>query len=372
MKDMNLNKYIAFASAVVLMANCQGNKTATNGNAYTLEGKLQNATPGQIYLFELGEQQFIPRDTADISQDGTFAFQGEVAEPTLYRLGLSEQNAMMLVLENKNIKVAADARDLSNTATFDGSEDSRLFQELNKMVATSRQKEMALSEEFNRAMAEGNTEKAEGFRQQYLSLQKEIKHFIAQHPQSIVSAFGTLSLVNPQLDFAFADSMLTLYTRHLPESKYTKTLTERLSAMRTTAIGSVAPDFTLPTPEGGTMALSELRGKFVLIDFWASWCAPCRKENPNVVKMYNKYKDKGFEIFGVSLDQSREKWLKAIADDKLTWPQVSDLKGWQSTAAELYQVDAIPQTILLDKDGRIIAKGLRGEELEAKVASLVE
>lgn len=369
---IKLKKYIILASAAALAVGCQGNKTATNGNAYTIEGKLQNAAPGQIYLFELGEQQFIARDTADISQDGTFSFQGEVKEPTLYRLGLDQQNAMMMVLENKNIKVEADARDLNTTAKFENSEDSELFQELNKMVAESRQKEMVLSEQFNQAMSEGKTEEAEGYRKQYLGLQKEIKKFIAKHPQSIVSAFGTLSLVNPQLDFSFADSMLTLYTQHIPESRYTKTLTERLSSMRTTAVGSVAPDFTLPTPDGGSMALSELRGKYVLIDFWASWCAPCRKENPNVVKMYNKYKDKGFEIFGVSLDQSREKWLKAVADDKLTWPQVSDLKGWESSAAQLYQVDAIPQTILLDREGRIIAKGLRGEELEEKIASLVK
>jgi peroxiredoxin len=369
---MKLNNFFSLAIAAGLLASCQGNKTATNGNAYTIEGKLNNATPGQIYLFELGEQQFIARDTADISQDGTFSFQGAVKEPTLYRLGLDQQNGLMLVLDNKPIKIEADASNLDGTAKIEGSEDSKLFQQLNKLVNESRQKEMALSEQFNRAMTEGKTEEAEGYRQQYLGLQKEIKSFIAKHPQSIVSAFGTLSLVNPQLDFAFADSMLTLYTQHLPESKYTKTLSDRLSSMRTTAIGSVAPDFTLPTPEGGSMALSELRGKYVLIDFWASWCAPCRKENPNVVRMYNQYKDKGFEIFGVSLDQSRDKWLKAIADDKLTWPQVSDLKGWESSAAQLYQVDAIPQTILLDKEGKIIAKGLRGEELEAKIASLVQ
>lgn len=369
---MNLRKYVVLASAAALMAGCQGNKTATNGSAYTIEGKLQNATPGQIFLFELGEQQFIARDTADISQDGTFTFQGEVTEPTLYRLGLDQQNAMMMVLENKAIKVEADARDLNATAKFENSEDSELFQQLNKMVTENRQKEMELSEQFNRAMSEGKAEEAEGYRQQYLALQKGVKDFIAKHPSSIVSAFGTLSLVNPQLDFVFADSMLALYTQHIPESKYTKTLEDRLSSLRTTAIGSVAPDFKLPTPEGGEIALSSLRGKYVLIDFWASWCAPCRKENPNVVKMYNKYKDQGFEIFGVSLDQSREKWLKAISDDKLTWPQVSDLKGWESAAAQLYQVDAIPQTILLDKEGKIIAKGLRGEELEAKIASLVQ
>src|SRR5690606_27552619 len=164
---MKLNKYILLASGAALFASCQGNKTVTNGGSYTIEGKLQNATPGQIYLFELGEQQFVARDTADISQDGTFSFQGQVEEPTLYRLGLDQQNGLMLVLDNKTIQVEADARNLDGTAKIEGSEDSKLFQQLNKMVAESRQKEMALSEQFNRAMSEGKTEEAEGYRQQY-------------------------------------------------------------------------------------------------------------------------------------------------------------------------------------------------------------
>lgn len=370
---MNLKKYIVLASGVALIAGCQGNKSASNGEGtYSLKGKLQNSEQRQIYLFELGEQQFIARDTASIGQDGSFLFEGEVKEPTLYRLGLDQQNGLMLVLDNKAIQIEADARDLDGTAKIEGSEDSQLFRQLNKMVNESRQKEMALSEQFNKAISEGKTDEAEGYRQQYLAMQKELKQFLAQHPGSVVSAFGTLNLINPQTDFAFADSMATLYSEKIPDSKYTAMLNKRLESMRSTAIGSVAPDFSLPTPEGGSIALSSLRGKYVLIDFWASWCGPCRKENPNVVRMYNQYKDKGFEIFGVSLDQSREKWLKAIADDKLTWPHVSDLKGWESAAAQLYQVDAIPQTILLDKEGKIIAKGLRGEELEAKIASLVK
>jgi peroxiredoxin len=370
---MNLRKYVVLASAVALLGSCQGNKTASNGSsAYTIKGKLQNATAGQIYLFELGEQQFVARDTADIAQDGTFKFEGNVNEPTLYRVGLDQQNGLMLVLDNSTINVEADASDINGTAKIEGSEDSKLFQQLNNLVTESRQKEAELSQLFNQAISEGKTEEAEKYRQQYFSMQKELKNFLAQHPGSVVSAFGTLNLINPMTDFPFADSMATLYSEKIPNSKYTVMLNKRLEQLRTTAVGSVAPDFSLETPEGGSIALSSLRGKYVLIDFWASWCGPCRKENPNVVKMYNRYKDKGFEIFGVSLDQSRDKWLKAIADDKLTWPQVSDLKGWESKAAQLYQVDAIPQTILLDKEGKIIAKGLRGEELEAKLASLLK
>ncbi len=136
-------------------------------------------------------------------------------------------------------------------------------------------------------------------------------------------------------------------------------------------VGGEAPDFSGQSPDGETIALSDLRGKVVLIDFWASWCGPCRRENPNVVKMYDKYKDKGFEILGVSLDSSKDRWIGAIEQDGLTWPHISDLKKWQSEYASLYGVRSIPHTVLLNAEGKIIARGLRGVMLENKVAELL-
>ncbi|MBB6610260.1 AhpC/TSA family protein [Pontibacter sp. Tf4] len=371
----NYKNYLVVASAVVLLAGCQGNKSATNGeNGYTIQGKLNNATSGSdIYLFELEAQQFVPRDTATIADNGTFNFEGEVAEPSLYRVTLDQRDGVILVLDKAaNIKLEADAKDLNGTSRIEGSEDSKLFQELNKLVNETQMKKMGLEQRFVQATEEGKTEEAEAIRAEYNALQQNLKDFLAKHPASVVSAFGTLTLIDPATDFAFADSMSTMLSKNLPNSKYTKELEERLKGMRSTTVGQVAPEITLPTPDGGTASLSDLRGKYVLIDFWASWCGPCRKENPNVVRMYNEYKDKGFEIFGVSLDQNREKWLKAIADDKLTWPHVSDLKGWESAAASIYNITAIPQTILLDKEGRIIAKNLRGKELEDKLAEILK
>ncbi|CAM3594006.1 TlpA disulfide reductase family protein [Pontibacter korlensis] len=363
---------LAVASAAAVLASCQGNKSATNGeDSYTIQGKLDNATAGQVYLFELGEQNFVPRDTAEVSDDGTFTFTGKINEPTFYRITMDQQNGLMLVLDQGKIAVEADAADINGTAKIEGSEDSQLFQELNKLVNENRKKQMELEQAFAQAMQNGNEAEAERLRGEYFKLQNQIKDFIAQHPKSVVSAFGTASLVDLVNDFAFADSMANLYNQHIPNSKYTAKLNELLKPHRSTAIGQTAPDITLPSPDGGTKTLSSLRGKYVLIDFWASWCGPCRKENPNVVKMYNKYKEKGFEIFGVSLDQSEEKWLAAIEKDKLTWPQVSDLKGWESSAAQLYNVTAIPQTVLVDPEGKIIAKGLRGPDLENKLAALL-
>ncbi len=156
-----------------------------------------------------------------------------------------------------------------------------------------------------------------------------------------------------------------------PEDQATAAvLQQQLAGMRSFIIGGEAPDFGQATPEGKLLKLSDLRGKVVLIDFWASWCGPCRRENPNVVKLYNTYKDKGFEILGVSLDRDKQRWLDAIAQDGLTWPHVSDLQQWSNAAAQLYGVNSIPHTVLVDKQGRIIARNLRGEALAQKLAEL--
>ncbi|MEL7119736.1 MAG: TlpA disulfide reductase family protein, partial [Bacteroidota bacterium] len=148
------------------------------------------------------------------------------------------------------------------------------------------------------------------------------------------------------------------------------TLNQLIEQQRAFMIGGVAPDFSQNTPKGEAMKLSDLRGKVVLVDFWASWCGPCRRENPNVVRLYNQYKEQGFDILGVSLDRDKSRWLGAIEKDGLTWNHVSDLKGWQNAVAKMYNVSSIPQTLLIDQEGRILAKNLRGPALEQKLAEI--
>src|SRR5690606_2445784 len=135
-------------------------------------------------------------------------------------------------------------------------------------------------------------------------------------------------------------------------------------------IGGEAPDFTQNQPDGTPFSLSNLRGKVVLVDFWASWCGPCRRENPNVVKLYNRYKSQGFDILGVSLDKTQDRWVQAIEQDGLIWHHISDLKGWANEVAKMYGVSSIPHTILLDKEGRILARNLRGPQLEEKLREI--
>ncbi len=160
------------------------------------------------------------------------------------------------------------------------------------------------------------------------------------------------------------------YIKTFPQDNLTKRIQPEVERILRLRIGAVAPDLELPTPDGKTLRISDFRGKYLLLDFWASWCGPCRRENPNVVRIYKKYKDKGFEILGISLDRDKRRWVSAIQQDGLTWYHMSDLQGWRSKAAQVYGVSYIPYTILLDKEGRIIAKNLRGAALENKLKEI--
>lgn len=190
------------------------------------------------------------------------------------------------------------------------------------------------------------------------------------HEYALSGIIRGLDKTKNSLYSKFAQEFIEHYQAKYPQ--IASQLEERNRQLTQFEEGRVAPDFTQLTPEGEEMSLSDLRGKYVLIDFWASWCGPCRRENPNVVRMYKAYKDKGFEILGVSLDRDKDRWLAAIEKDQLTWRHVSDLKGWSNAVAQQYSIRSIPRTILLDPEGRIVAKNLRGASLEAKLKELFD
>lgn len=228
--------------------------------------------------------------------------------------------------------------------------------------------------ELSNASTEGLTENEK------IAIQNNLKDIVQNYKTAITDYISSnkaslLSLVYlEELDIdedfelfkILSESLSSKYRGNI----YVDDLAQRVETYAKTAIGSIAPEIAMPSPEGKIVNLSDLRGKIVLIDFWAAWCGPCRRENPNMVKLYEKYNDKGFEIFGVSLDNDKDKWISAISDDGLIWTQVSDLKGWDTEAQDLYAFDGIPYTVLIDKDGKIIAKGLRGEALEQELEEI--
>jgi len=245
--------------------------------------------------------------------------------------------------------------------------------ELNLIMSEFKQGVSQMNESYGAAVKSQNKEEIENIQKQYEENLKEVNNKIKQKIREMGTSVAILQAINfldKDQDFTFIDSIARVIEKEMPDYQIKKEFISEVNNLRKLAIGSIAPEIELPNPQGDIVKLSSLRGAYVLIDFWAAWCGPCRKENPNVVNMYNKYREKGFEIFGVSLDRNREDWIKAIDNDGLIWTHVSDLKYFNSEAARIYNINAIPATYLIDRQGKIIGKNLRGKVLEEKLEEI--
>ena len=369
-------KSVFLAITVLGMASACQNATAADG--YEISGQLKNAPAGTVlHLSELTVNQFVEKGQTKTDASGKFTLKGVAAIPGIFQLKVDEANQVLLLLDNKtHLQLSGDAKSLTATYTVKGSKDAEVLRQLTQVMQGTKGQLDGLSQRFNAAGQAGKTEEMKAIEKEYYVIQGgntvKVKTLIRQNAATVVGGFAVGAFLNPEEEFSFSDSIAAIQRRANPNSPFTKELTARLEPLRATAQGTMAPEINLATPTGPKLALSSLRGKYVLIDFWASWCGPCRQENPNVVKAYNKFKDKGFTIYSVSLDQDKAKWERAIASDGLTWNHVSDLAGWNSVAGAAYGVKAIPQSFLIDPQGKIIAKNLRGEALVAKLAEVLK
>ncbi len=378
---MRKSVIIGWGLFLVLLAG-NGYAQALTPKEFTVKGQVKNGTSGEKVYLQLPGQSPVLLDSTTLEGDGSFVLKGiEKEGGSIYQINLGHRQLINLLAEGgETFSLTANAgsgsaNGIQSEAEVTGSRNMEYYNRIMTLIVPMQQNVTQWNEAYAVAEEKKDTKQMEEIRRNFQAAEKElvgkIKGMLPEMGTSFIAVFAANNFLNPQEDLDILVELAKRVEKENPAPKYAQMFVGGIKRIKGLSEGETAPDFTLEDPDGNPVKLSSLRGKYVLIDFWASWCGPCRMENPNVVKMYNKYKDKNFEIYGVSLDKDKKAWLKAIKDDGLIWVHGSDLKYWQSDVGQAYGVSAIPATFLLDKDGKIVAKNLRGAALEAKVAELV-
>lgn len=355
---------IILCSIVLFLVACSNDNK--NG---TITGKLSNFTGEYVFLQQITENGDVNLDSSKVDKKGNFKLKNPAGETDYFILRTDSVSIVFLVLKSgESINVDADAKNLEASYKVKGSKDSELLRILrgyDKTLSDSLNSIYVNVRNQNPVVADS----LGSYLQEYYAATMEefARNFIRQNLNSIVSLSAT-KFINQQSELdllmELQKSLATIY----PKNKYVADFTTLVGELNVLPPGSTAPDITLNNYEGKPVSLSSLKGKVVLIDFWASWCAPCRSENPDIVSAYERLKGKDFEIYGISLDNNIEAWNEAVINDKISWIQVSDLMKWESPVVKLYQVQAIPFNVLIDREGKIIAKGIKGHDLYDKVS----
>lgn len=379
--------FTIFCCLILTLSGCQNNTAH-------ITGMLTSPVDDEyIFLNKLVSNRLEPVDSFRLSDDGTFKLKTELKDPSFYLLRLNNNNFLPMVVEpGQKIFINAHHDSLNLPISVEGSEGTLLLTEytwrLNETIEDIKQLNKIYEENENNPGLPELMNSLDSMAQGSLNeLNKYTKDYIDNNISSLATLFILYQQIAPGvmvLDQArdwkyYAKVDSSLYSQ-FPDYEPVVTLHEQVKELKaslglTTELPGgnidIAPEISLPTPEGDTVNLSSTRGSYVLVDFWASWCPPCRVENPNLVKAYDQYHRKGFEIYQVSLDKTKEAWIKGIEGDQLgKWIHVSDVKFWNSVVVPLYNIESIPANFLLDPDGRIIATNLRGEKLQEKLAQV--
>ncbi len=352
---------------------------ASDSNTFSLEGTAEGFADGtKIYVYEVDRNQPKVIDTLTIT-DGNFSASYPKSEAiTVNYLRVDNTNASVVYFpENEDMK-ATIYKDSINSSYISGGKQNEAYRSFAQQIRSFNKRKQSSMERFKQARNEQDNVAIASIQQENAALlneEGEYKKQFAQENSNSLFAVMLISemLTRKEISAAEAAEFVDNLSPKIAALPVTKDLKAVIANAKKADIGSKAPDFSAPTPSGETMALQDALGKYTIIDFWASWCKPCRMENPNVVKVYNKYHDKGLNIISVSLDKDSQKdrWIQAIKDDNMDWYHVSNLMFWNDPIARTYNVRSIPATFLLDENGVIIDKNLRGPALEAKIASLL-
>jgi peroxiredoxin len=358
---------------------------------FEVSGTIKNSNDKIVYLQEtpLGSSERIIADSSVINNDGSFHLSAKASEESLFNLFLKSETYPFAFIINDASKIKVDA-DATNPTGYkvEGSPSSKSLKEFSMKASDKWTGLYLLGREMDSVKNTGASDSTlTAINNKGISLlgqlQNYVKNFIknSSSPVASVWALGTYSQIFSMEDYqALLAGILKKFPGHKGIAAVKEMNERQLSVAKQKSQqpqeadwrGKQAPELSLPDINGTEIKLSSFKGKYVLVDFWASWCLPCRKENPNVVQVYNKYKNKNFTILGVSLDKEKEDWLNAIQRDKLSWTQVSDLQEWNSVAVSTYSFTGIPFNVLIDPDGKIIAQSLRGEDLDQKLSEVLK
>lgn len=365
------NYLIIFSAIVACIFNSCKNK-----DQFILHGKVSHAEGLQkIYLSTADSMgQMVVLDSTFLNEDQAFDFKRKSVNPDFYQLIIGQRTYTFIAENGNEIDFQADLADLDTNYQLTGSEEAAKISEYNKITSDFGTQTGQLATKYTKILTENPDKKEEiiaefNIKSEQLAapfLEKSYQ-FILQNKKSLSAFFAANMMLGMQsTDY---ESKLYQYSKSakalFPNNKTVAAFVIQMEAISKTAIGKKAPDFIALTPEGKVLKLSDFKGKFILLDFWASWCGPCRQENPNVVKIYHQYKNKNFTVLGFSLDDEKEKWISAISEDHLDWDQVSELKQWTSPTVRLYNINAIPSSFIINPDGIIVAKNLKGDALSS-------